>query len=73
MQNQYSPLLFAVIDVNIFEAHNCKVNSLNIFVECNDTNQRFPFVMQEGRKSATEESNETKSLHSDDEYEGGLC
>ncbi|PNF17069.1 Gamma-soluble NSF attachment protein [Cryptotermes secundus] len=28
---------------------------------------------EEGRKSATGESNETKSLHSDDEYEGGLC
>jgi hypothetical protein len=30
--------------------------------------------MQEGRKSATGESSETKSHHSDDdEYEGGLC
>jgi hypothetical protein len=39
----------------------------------NATNQRFPFVMQEGRTSATGESSETKSHHSDDEYEGGLC
>jgi hypothetical protein len=38
----------------------------------NDINERFPFIMQEKRKSATGESNETKS-HSGDEYEGGLC
>jgi hypothetical protein len=33
----------------------------------------FLFIMQEGRKPVAEESNETKSHQSDDEYEGGLC
>jgi hypothetical protein len=46
---------------------------LYLTADKNDTNQTFPFIMQEGRKSAPEESSETKAHHSDDEYEGGLC
>jgi hypothetical protein len=38
----------------------------------NDINEIFPFIMQEEKKSATGESNETKS-HSGDEYDDGLC